>query len=100
MSPRPPGPPWPVGLPPGAPEETAAVIHSPPPGGARLWRDPRRLRTGETSRQEGTPVDDNDQLETSAHAAAAREHVYCFNRASMWARDQIPAQTSEELAEF
>lgn len=45
-------------------------------------------------------MDDNDQLETSAHAAAAREHVRCFTRAGMWARDQIPAQTSEELAEF
>lgn len=45
-------------------------------------------------------MDDNDQLEASGHATAAREHVYTFNRATMWARDQNPAQTSEELTEF
>jgi hypothetical protein len=31
---------------------------------------------------------------------AAREHVYGFNRATMWARDQIPAETTDQLAEF
>ncbi|MDO3395849.1 hypothetical protein QWJ41_08990 [Nocardioides sp. SOB44] len=45
-------------------------------------------------------MDDNDQLEASGHATAARRHVYGFNRATMWARDQIPAETSDELAEF
>ena len=46
-------------------------------------------------------MEDNDQLvEASGHATAAREHVYGFNRATMWARDQIPAETSDELAEF
>ena len=45
-------------------------------------------------------MDDNDQLEASGHAAAAREHVYGFNRATMWQRDQTPAQTSDQLAEF
>lgn len=45
-------------------------------------------------------MDDNDQLEGSGHATAAREHVYGFNRATMWARDQIQAETSDELAEF
>lgn len=45
-------------------------------------------------------MDDNDQLEASGHATAARQHVYGFNRATMWARDQIPAETSDELAEF
>ena len=44
-------------------------------------------------------MDDSDQLETSGHATAAREHVYGFNRATMWARDQTPAETSDELAE-
>src|SRR3546814_21200399 len=45
-------------------------------------------------------VDDNDQLEAGGHATAAREHVYGFNRATMWERDQIPVETSDELAEF
>lgn len=46
-------------------------------------------------------MEDNDQLvEASGHATAAREHVYSFNRATMWERDQNPAQTSDELAEF
>lgn len=45
-------------------------------------------------------MDDNDQLEAGGHAAAAREHVYGFNRATMWERDQIPAETSDQLAEF
>jgi len=45
-------------------------------------------------------VDDNDQLEAGGHAAAAREHVYGFNRATMWERDQIPTETSDQLAEF
>lgn len=43
-------------------------------------------------------MDDNDQLEAGGHATAAREHVYGFNRATMWERDQIPAETSDELA--
>jgi hypothetical protein len=45
-------------------------------------------------------VDDNDQLEASGHAAAAREHVYGFNRATMWQRDQTPAEASDQLADF
>ncbi|MGE0341555.1 MAG: hypothetical protein AB7N73_14680 [Gemmatimonadales bacterium] len=45
-------------------------------------------------------MDDNDELKASEHATAAREHVYGFNRATMWERDQIPAETSDELAEF
>lgn len=45
-------------------------------------------------------MESDDQLEADGHATAAREHVYGFNRASMWARDQIPAQTSDQLAEF
>lgn len=44
--------------------------------------------------------DDSDQLETSGHATAAREHVYGFNRDKMWERDQTPAETSGQLAEF
>ncbi len=45
-------------------------------------------------------MDGNDQHEASGYATAAREHVYGFNRASMWVRDQIPAETSDQLAEF
>lgn len=45
-------------------------------------------------------MDDNDQLEASAHATAARKHVYGFNRATMRDRDQIPSETSDQLAEF
>ncbi|HET7736375.1 MAG TPA: hypothetical protein VFK52_10395 [Nocardioidaceae bacterium] len=45
-------------------------------------------------------MDGNDQHEASGYAAAAREHVYGFNRATMWARDQMPSETSDQLAEF
>ena len=45
-------------------------------------------------------MDDNDELEASRYATAAREHVYGFNRATMRERNQIPAETSRELAEF
>src|SRR3546814_3874550 len=62
-------------------------------------RDPRDSGR-DLSAGRGNLVDDNDQLEASGHATAAREHVYGFNRATMWARDQIPAETSDELAEF
>jgi hypothetical protein len=45
-------------------------------------------------------VDDGGGLETTAHANAAREHVFGFNRITMWERDRIPAKTSDQLAEF
>lgn len=45
-------------------------------------------------------MDDNDPLEAGGHAAAAREHVYGFNRATMWEQDQIPSETSDQMAEF
>ena len=45
-------------------------------------------------------MDGSDQHEASGNAAAAREHVYGFNRTTMWARDHMPAQTSDQLAEF
>ena len=45
-------------------------------------------------------MDNNHELEARGHATAAREHVYGFNRATIWERDQIPAETSDELAEF
>jgi hypothetical protein len=45
-------------------------------------------------------VDNNDELEARGHATAAREHVYGFNRATIWERDQIPAETADELVEF
>ena len=45
-------------------------------------------------------MDTNDELEATGHAKAAREHVYGFNRTTMWERDQIPAETSDQLAEF
>jgi hypothetical protein len=44
--------------------------------------------------------DDTDDLQAWSHATAAREHVYGFNRATMWARDQMPSETSDQLAEF
>lgn len=45
-------------------------------------------------------MDDNDQLGADGHAQAARENVYGFNRATMWEQDQIPSETSDQLAEF
>lgn len=46
-------------------------------------------------------MDDNDQpLGAGGHAQAARENVYGFNRATMWEQDQIPSETSDQLAEF
>ena len=44
--------------------------------------------------------DDTDDLQAGGHATAAREHVYGFNRATLWARDQMPSETSDQLAEF
>lgn len=45
-------------------------------------------------------MDNNDELEATGHANAAREHVFGFNRITMWERDRIPAETSDQLAEF
>lgn len=45
-------------------------------------------------------MDHNDQREASEHTAAAREHVYGFNRATMRQQDQTPAATSDQLADF
>lgn len=45
-------------------------------------------------------MDDGSGLEATAHANAAREHVFGFNRITMWERDRIPAETSDQLAEF
>ncbi|KQY64610.1 hypothetical protein ABKW28_01735 [Nocardioides sp. 31GB23] len=45
-------------------------------------------------------MDDGGGLEATAHAKAAREHVFGFNRITMWERDRIPAETSDQLAEF
>ena len=45
-------------------------------------------------------MDDGGGLEATAHANAAREHVLGFNRITMWERDWIPAETSDQLAEF
>ena len=45
-------------------------------------------------------MDGSDQHEAGGYAAAAREHVYGFNRATRWARDQMPSETSDQLAEF
>ncbi len=45
-------------------------------------------------------MDDNDQLEAGGHATASREHVYGFNRATMCEQEQIPSETSDQLAEF
>lgn len=43
---------------------------------------------------------DSNDLGASGHARAARKHVYGFNRSTMWERDQIPSETSDQLAEF
>ena len=45
-------------------------------------------------------MENNDALDASGHTTAAREHVYGFNRATMWACDQTPAETSDQLAAF
>lgn len=45
-------------------------------------------------------MDDGGGLGATAHANAAREHVFGFNRITMWERDRIPAETSDQLAEF
>lgn len=45
-------------------------------------------------------MDDNDQPAARRHAMAAREHVYGFNRATMWDRDHLPSETSDELADL
>ena len=45
-------------------------------------------------------MDDGDGIEATAHAHAAREHVFGFNRITMWERDRIPAETADQLAEF
>lgn len=45
-------------------------------------------------------MDNNDHLGSGGHAQAAREHVYGFNRATMWDQDQIPSEISDHLAEF
>ena len=45
-------------------------------------------------------MDDADGLRATGHARRAREHVFGFNRITMWQRDQIPAETSDQLAEF
>ncbi|MQW77999.1 hypothetical protein GHK92_19205 [Nocardioides sp. dk4132] len=45
-------------------------------------------------------MDDNDQLDASGHAAAARKHVDGFNRTARGQPEQTPAETSSQLAEF
>ena len=45
-------------------------------------------------------MDGNDQLGAGGHAQAARANVNGFNRATMWEQDQIPSETSDQLAEF
>ena len=45
-------------------------------------------------------MDDSDGREATRHANAAREHVFGFNRITMWKRDRIPAETSDQLADF
>jgi hypothetical protein len=45
-------------------------------------------------------VDDGGGLDATGHARTAREHVFGFNRITMWERDRIPAETSDQLAEF
>ena len=45
-------------------------------------------------------MDDSGDLEATGHAKAACEHIYGLNRATMWERDQIPADTAEQLADL
>ena len=80
--------------------EPLRPIHSPQAAAARTPSRSARLNATRHSAGRGALVDDNDEVEASGHATAAREHVYGFNRATMWERDQIPAETSDELAEF
>ena len=54
----------------------------------------------DTSRREGHLVHDNEELAATGHAKAAREHIYGLNRATIWERDQIPAETADQLADL
>ena len=45
-------------------------------------------------------MDENDELEATGHARAAREHIHGLNRATMWERDQIPAETADQLSDL
>jgi len=58
------------------------------------------LEPGDASQQEGLLVDGGSELEATGHAKAACDHIYGLNRATMWERDQTPADTSTQLADL
>jgi hypothetical protein len=43
---------------------------------------------------------EDSELDATGHAKAACEHIYGLNRATMWERDQTPAETAEPLADL
>lgn len=45
-------------------------------------------------------MDDKVELEATGHAKAACEHIYGLNRATIWERDQTPAEVADQLADL
>ena len=45
-------------------------------------------------------MEGSSELEATRHARSACEHIYGLNRATMWQRTQIPADTAEQLADL
>lgn len=76
------------------------AIHSLATLGARIGLDPPNSKRRTPIGPREKTMDGSDQHEAGGYAAAAREHVYGFNRATMWARDQMPSEASDQLAEF
>ena len=42
----------------------------------------------------------SSELEATRHAEAACQHIHGLNRATLWDRDQTPAQTAEQVAQL
>jgi hypothetical protein len=42
----------------------------------------------------------DEGLQATGHAKAACEHVQQYNRTTMWERDQVPADSADQLSEF
>lgn len=45
-------------------------------------------------------MESSSELEATGHARSACAHLYHLNRATMWERDQIPADTAQQLADL
>ena len=45
-------------------------------------------------------MDDKVELKATGHAKAACEHIYGLNRATIWERDQTPAEVADQLADL